>query len=402
MTESPAAGPPLYDSPLPESVTTVRSGGKTIHIVGTAHVSPESVREVREVIDRVRPDSVAVELDENRLAAMTDEERWKKLDIFQIIKQGKVPFLLASLALSTWQAKLGERFGVKPGAELLAAVNAAKEIGAKLVLADRDIQVTLKRVWGRLSLWDRAKLLGALLDGFFKHEEITEEQLEELRRGEALSTMMKEFAEELPQIKEPLIDERDAWLAGRAAEAPGETVVAVVGAAHVPGMVARLGQPVDFAALSTIPPPSRWMTVVKWAIPALILAAFAFGYREHSGQGLMELVMAWGVPVAVGTTVFSLLGGSRILTALSGLVLGPAAALNPTLASGMLLGLVEAWLRKPTVADCETVREDFKSLRGIYRNRFLRVLLVSVMATIGTAIGQWIGITWLLAALRKG
>ncbi|MCU0253175.1 MAG: hypothetical protein MUE47_01425, partial [Acidobacteria bacterium] len=117
---------------------------------------------------------------------------------------------------------------------------------------------------------------------------------------------------------------------------------------------------------------------------------------------LMELVIAWGVPVAVGTTVFSLLGGSRILTALSGLVLGPAAALNPTLASGMLVGLVEAWLRKPTVADCETVREDFKSLRGVYRNRFLRVLLVSAMATLGTAIGQWIGITWLLAALRKG
>lgn len=388
-------------SPLPPSVTTVHLGDRTIHLLGTAHVSPESVREVREVIAALRPEAVAVELDENRLRAMTDEERWKKLDIFQVIKEKKVPFLLASLALSTWQAKLGERFGVKPGAEMLAAVEAARETGAELVLADRDIQVTLKRVWGSLSLWNRAKLLGALIEGFFaKGEEISEEQLDQLRRGEGLEALMKEFAEELPQVTEPLIDERDRWLAGKTAGAPGRTVVAVVGAAHVPGIARRLGEPVDFAALSTLPPPSRVLTLVKWAIPALILAAFAFGYREHSSQGMTELMLAWGLPVAIGTALFALVGGSRLLTALSGLVFGPAAALNPTIASGMLVGLVEAWLRRPTVADAEKVREDFKSLRGVYRNRFLRVLLVSVTATLGTAIGQWVGITWLIAALR--
>jgi len=387
--------------PLPPSVTTVSLGDRTIHLLGTAHVSPESVREVREVIERLHPDAVAIELDENRLRAMTDEERWKKLDIFQVIKEKKVPFLLASLALSTWQAKLGERFGVKPGAEMLAAVDAAKTAGAELVLADRDIQVTLKRVWGSLSLWNRAKLLGALIEGFFAgEEEISEEQLDQLRRGEGLEALMKEFAEELPQVTEPLIDERDRWLAGKIGSAPGRTVVAVVGAAHVPGIAQRLGEPVDFSALSTIPPPSRLLTAVKWAIPALIFGAFAFGYREHSSQGLAELMLAWGLPVAIGTALFALLGGSRLLTALSGLVAGPAAALNPTIASGMLVGLVEAWLRRPTVADAESVREDFKSIRGVYRNRFLRVLLVSVTATIGTAIGQWIGITWLIAALR--
>ncbi|MDQ7008019.1 MAG: TraB/GumN family protein [Acidobacteriota bacterium] len=384
-----------------ENVTVVESGDKTIHIVGTAHVSRQSVEEVQRVIREIRPETVCIELDANRLQALTDAGRWRKLDIFQVIRQRKVPFLLANLALSAYQARLGEKLGVRPGAEMLAALEAAGEVGAEVVLADRDIQITLKRTWGGLSLWSRLKLFGALLSGFFDDEEITEEQLEELKQGDLLGEMMKEFAESLPQVKTPLIDERDVYLMKKVEQAPGRVIVAVVGAAHVPGMVRHAGEPVDLAALETLPPPSRAIGMIKWVIPSLVLAAFTWGYFKLQGQDLSQLLVAWVLPNALFAGLFSLLAGSRLLTAVSAFVASPITSLNPTIQAGMVAGLVEAWLRRPTVEDCERVREDSRTLRGLYRNRFTRVLLVSVAASLGSALGAYVGIGWMITLLNR-
>ncbi len=384
-----------------ENVTVIELGGRTIHIVGTAHVSRQSVEEVQRVIREIRPQTVCIELDANRLEALTDSSRWRKLDIFQVIRQRKVPFLLANLALSAYQARLGEKLGVKPGAEMLAALEAAEEVGAEVVLADRDIQITLKRTWGGLSLWSRLKLFGALLTGFFDDEEITEEQLEELKHGDLLGEMMKEFAESLPQVKTPLIDERDIYLIKKVEQAPGEVIVAVVGAAHVPGMVRHAGQPQDLAALETLPRPSRAIGMIKWIIPTLVLVAFTWGYFKLQGQDLSHLLVAWVLPNALFAGLFSLLAGSRWLTAASAFVASPITSLNPTIQAGMVAGLVEAWLRRPTVEDCEKVREDSRTLRGLYRNRFTRVLLVSVAASLGSAVGAYVGIGWMIALLNR-
>ena len=349
----------------------------------------------------MRPDTVCIELDANRFEALTDESRWKKLDIFQIIKHRKVPFLLANLALSAYQSKLGEKLGVKPGAEMLAAIEAADEVGAHLELVDRDIQITLKRTWGNLSFWSKLKLLGALLSGFFDDEEITDETLEQLKEGELLGDMMQEFAEALPQVKEPLIDERDTYLMASTERAPGETIVAVVGAAHVPGMVEKLGRRADLEVLEVIPPPGKTIKIIKWVVPALVVAAFAFGYFKLQGQDLSQLLMAWVLPNAILAGLFSLLAGSRLLTALSAFVASPITSLNPTIQAGMVAGLVEAWLRRPTVEDCERVREDSQSLKGLYRNRFTRVLLVSIAASLGSALGAYIGIGWMIALINR-
>ncbi|RMG44705.1 MAG: TraB/GumN family protein [Acidobacteria bacterium] len=382
-------------------ITELSDGERRFFLVGTAHVSRRSVEEVREAIDRLRPDAVCVELDENRYRALVDGERWRRLDIFQVIKERKVPFLLVSLALAAYQQRLGNRFGVRPGAEMIAAIDKAKEHGARLVLADRDIQITLRRAWRRLGPWRRLRLGFALLAGAFADEELTEQELERIKESDVLAELMREFTELVPEVKGPLIDERDAYLVSRIREAPGRTVVAVVGAAHVPGMVARFADPIDRAALESVPPPGPWGKILKWLLPALILAAFAVGYRRHAGEGLREMLFAWLIPNSVLAALFSLLAGARLLSVVTAFVASPITSLNPTIAAGMVVGLVEAWLRRPTVEDCERLREDAQTLRGLYRNRFTRVLLVSLMASLGSALGAWIGGTWVVTLLSR-
>jgi pheromone shutdown-related protein TraB len=376
---------------LGPNVTTLEHNGATIHIIGTAHISEQSVHEVRETIEAIKPDTVCVELCEMRYQAIRDENRWKKLDVFQVLKQKKVLFVLANLALSAYQRKLGDKLGVKPGSELVEAINAAEDTGAELVLVDRDIQATLKRTWANLSFWNKFAVLGGLMEGVGSDEELTEEQIESLKEKDNISDMMKAFAEEMPQVKVPLIDERDLYLMSSIEAAPGAVKVAVVGAGHVEGMVAHSGEEVDLEALSVIPPPSKLLQVFKWIIPTIILCAFYYGWQEHSGAKLKELLLAWLLPNSIMAALLCMVAGAKLLSVLTAFVASPITSLNPTIGAGMVVGLVEAWLRKPTVEDAENLSQDFTSLRGAYKNPFSRVLIVAIMATLGSAIGAWIG-----------
>lgn len=375
-------------------VTRLEYQGKEILLVGTAHVSRASVEEVWRVVREEKPDTVCVELDETRYEAMFDEDRWKKLDIFQVIKQRKLLFLLSSLSLSAYQRKLGEKLGVAPGAELKAAVEAAKEVDAKLVLADRNIQATLKRSWANLGFFARAKVISLLGAVSFSGEEITAEQIEELKDRDTISEMMAAFAAEMPGLQIPLIDERDRYLMSAIQEAPGQKIVGVVGAGHVEGMVRYLGQAVDREALSVIPEPTLFSKSLKWVLPLLILCAFFFGLSDPDGKTLPELLFAWAIPTSVIAALFTTLAGGHPLSILSAFLVSPITTLHPMIGAGMIVGLVEAWVRKPTVADCEGVGEAMMSLKGAYKNRFTRVLLVALGSTIGAALGAYTAAAW--------
>jgi pheromone shutdown protein TraB len=182
-------------------------------------------------------------------------------------------------------------------------------------------------------------------------------------------------------------------------EAPGKKIVAVVGAGHVNGMLSRLEEPVDRAALCVIPPPSTVSRVVKWIIPAIVLGAFYYGYTQHSGEEFRRMLYAWIIPNSVLAAVLTAIAGGKLLTILTALVASPITSLNPTIGAGMVAGLVEAWLRRPTVQDCEHLSQDMASLRGIYGNRVTRVLLVAILATIGSALGAWVGATWVVTLI---
>lgn len=390
---------------LGSNVTILEQGQRTFYIVGTAHISAKSVVEVRETIEQVQPDSVCVELCQTRFDAMNDPERWKKLNIFDVIKQKKVLYLLANLALSAYQKALGEKLGVQPGAEQKEGIAVAKEVGAELVLADRDIQATLKRTWANISFWSKIKLLGSMFAPAEASEELTVEKLEEMKDQDTISEMMKEFAEQLPEVKEPLISERDRYLIASVVHAPGNKVVAVVGAGHVEGMVAHLkdAAKIDREALTIIPKTSTWVKSLKWLIPSLILGAFYWGYQQKTGanpnQNFEDMLKAWILPNSIMAALLCLLAKPKPLSVVTAAVASPITSLNPMLGAGMVVGLVEAWLRKPTVEDSENLLTDSATMAGLYSNPFTRVLLVATFATIGSALGAYIGLGWVLSII---
>ncbi|MCB1050513.1 MAG: TraB/GumN family protein [Acidobacteria bacterium] len=379
----------------------LKLGEKEIFLVGTAHISQKSVEEVQKLIQTIQPDSVCVELCATRFQTMKDQSSWQKLDLFQVIKQGKTLFLVANLALSSFQKKMGDQFGVRPGAEQITAIHQAEAQGAQLVLADRDVQATLKRSWAAIPWYKKMTVLGGLLESMWAKVEISEEELEKLKDQDQLSKLMDEFAAQLPEVKKPLIEERDIYLAGKISQAPGQKIVAVVGAGHVRGIEKHLSETHDLSALEIIPKPSSWGKVLKWVIPALVLCAFYFGYQKHAGESFEDMLWAWILPNSILAMLFSLMAGSKLLSALTAFVASPITSLNPTLGAGMIVGLVEAWLRKPKVEDMARLPEDTTSLRGWYRNPVTRTLMVALFSTIGSALGAIIGLSWLFAIWAK-
>ncbi|MBI2568982.1 MAG: TraB/GumN family protein [Candidatus Schekmanbacteria bacterium] len=382
-----------------KNCTVLQQDGRTIYLVGTAHVSADSVAEVRDVISAVRPDTVCVELCEGRYKALTDPDRWKNLDIFQVIREGKTLFLMASLILGSYQRRLGEQLGILPGAEMIAGIESAEQIGAKLVLADRAINVTLRRTWLNVPFHKKIGLLAMLLEAALFPPKLAKEDIEQLKEEGELASLMESFAEALPEVKVPIIDERDAYLMSSIEAAEGATIVAIVGAGHVEGMKRHFGQEVDREALDRIPPPPQWVSLLKWLVPVLVIAAFYVGYSQNAGKSLQELVYAWVVPTSITATLCTALAGGRLVSVLVAFVAAPITTLHPLLGAGMVVGLVEAWLRKPTVSDCEKLNTDIQSLRGLYRNPFSRVMLVVIASTIGAATGAWIGLSWIVAIL---
>ncbi|MBA3393266.1 MAG: TraB/GumN family protein [Deltaproteobacteria bacterium] len=395
--------PAATEAPLPDSVTELVHDGVTYYIVGTAHVSQRSVEEVRAVIERVKPDVVCVELDKTRFDALTKDSAFRDLDVFKVVREGRTLYLLAHLALASYQRRIGASLGVKPGAELLAAVQAAKELGIPVELIDRDINITLKRTWSNLGLWKRSMLLSSLVVGWDddKGEPVTARSVEDLKEAKALSEMLSELGRAVPQIKGPLIDERDQYMASKSIDigTGKRRIVAVVGAAHVPGMKANWGQPIDRAALDRLPPPSLVWRAIKWLVPILFLAAIVWGWQRSDATSFTEMMLAWILPTSIGAGVLTLLAGGSILSVLAALVVAPVAAIHPLLGTGMVVGVVEAWRRRPNVADCERLPEDIQSMRGFWRNPVTRILLIAVASGIGTAVGFWVGVGWVASML---
>jgi pheromone shutdown-related protein TraB len=377
-------------------VTTLEHAGTTYHVVGTAHVSQRSVEEVREVIAQVKPDVVCVELDKGRYDALTKDSAFRDLDVFKVVREGKTLYLLAHLALASYQRRIGATLGVKPGAELVAAVEAANEHGIPYALIDRDIQTTLKRTWGNIGLWRRIRLLIDLVapspdeDG----EPLTADSVESLKEPKALSEMLTELGRAVPEVKKPLVDERDQYLASKMTDAGAgkKTVVAVVGAAHVPGMSAQIGQPIDRAELDRIPPPALWWRIAKWAIPLAFLALLVYLATQMNAATFAKTMLAWIIPTSIGAGAATLLSGGSVFSVISAIIAAPIARLYPLVRTAVVVGIVEAWRRKPSVHDCERLQDDVQTMKGFWRNPVTRILIIAVAGSLGALLGFAVGV----------
>jgi pheromone shutdown-related protein TraB len=374
-----------------ENVTILNTAGKTIHLVGTAHVSQESAKEAYETILEARPQAVCVELDDERLYSLTHSADWSQTNISDIIKQKRSSFMLASIILSSYQKRLAKQFDISAGQEMIESMKAAEEIGARVVPIDRSISSTFLRIWRHLSFWEKLKLVFTGLVSFLSDEEISEEELAELKSKDMLESALSEMSSSFPNVKKYLVDERDVYLAAGIRECPEERIVAVIGAAHKSGVIQHIGdENVDRGALSEIPAPSKIGKALAWGIPAILVAMFALTLAQDASAGFEQL-KRWTLYTSVLAALGTLLAGGHIATILTSLAVAPLTAIHPLLAVGWFAGLTEAKLRNPTVGDFESLSDDLTSARGLWRNKVTRILLVIVFANIGGTIGTFIG-----------
>lgn len=373
-----------------ENITKIYLDGKEIILIGTAHVSRHSAEQVKEVIDKEQPDSVCIELDEQRYQSVMEGSNWQEMDIFKVVKERKATLLLMNLAISSFQNRLAKQFGIKPGAEMIQGIESAKELNADLVLADRNIQTTFSRIWGKIGFKGKAMLLLSIFAGIFSKEDISEEELEKMKSQDMIDSMLQEFTNSFPRLKEPLIDERDQYLAQKIKHAPGEKIVAVLGAAHVPGIKKEINQEHDLKRLSERPPKSNIPKYIGWAIPILILSIIAYTFFANFDAGVQQSI-SW----ILWNGSFSALGAAvalgHPLTIITAFVAAPLTSLNPLIAAGIVAGIVQAFIRKPNVRDFENVSEDVFSIKGFWHNKVTRILLIVLLTNLGSTLGTVIG-----------
>lgn len=392
---------------MKQTIRKVEAAGREFILVGTAHISLESVEDVARSIREERPDRVCVELDDARLKALRDSKGWQELDITKVLRDGKGFLLLANLVLSSFQRRMGSDTGSKPGDEMKTALEIAESEGIPATMVDRPIHVTLARAWAKNSLWGKAKLLATLVSSAFSKEELSAEDVENLKEQGAMDGMMEELANYLPTVKEVLIDERDRYLACKIWDAPGNKVLAVLGAGHLPGAEAMLrdlasgAKNSDTTDIESVPPQGFWGKLAGYAFPAVLVLLIAAGFLTGGAIesfGMLFRWLLWNGSLAALGTIIALGHPLAVLTAFFG---APVATINPFIGVGLFSGLVQAWARKPRVLDMERLASDVSTVRGFYKNRISHVLLIFFLSSLGGAIGNIIAIPALVGSLVK-
>ena len=376
-------------------------------LLGTAHISKESAAQVRAEIDSGGYDAIAVELCENRYNKMRNPDQFADTDLWQVIRQGKSGMMLANLALGAYQKRLAEGFDIEPGADMTTAIEGANAAGLDLFLIDRDIGITLKRVYKSLSLWNALEMFSGMLNSVLSREKISEEAINQLKQGDMLESALTEFAKKTPDLYAPLIQERDRYMATRLqqlaeTDSPRRMLV-VVGAGHVAGMSRYLAKHTDNApavlqSLNEVKRGFSLLKVIPWLVVGLILLGFGIGFSRSPELGL-TMMTDWVLLNGGLSGIGALLAGAHPLTLLTAIVAAPITSLNPVLGAGMVCGLVEASLRKPKVADFVNLRSDAASFGGWRKNQVTRTLLVFALTTLGSAIGTYLGAAMILGRL---
>ena len=402
---------------------TIERGGVTFTLIGTAHVSPASAAEVRDAVASGAFDAVAIELDAGRHAALTDPDTFAKLDLFQVLRSGRMGMLALSLALGAFQQRLADQLGIEPGQEMRAAIEGAKAAGVPLLLIDRDLGVTLKRVQANVPWWQRLTLMAGVAASVLSREEVDAAEIEKLKQGDVLEATFAEFAENEQALYGPLIAERDRYMAGQlerqvlrapAARRPSNVLV-VIGAGHLAGMTRELaaddgtviaGPASDRSAtvpstpdraaaddlerLDATPPPAVWARALPWLLVALILFGFYLGFQRNPDLG-WRLLVEWAIINGGLAGLGAAIALAHPLVVLGTALAAPFTSLNPMVGAGFVAAGLELWLRKPSVGDFQRLRKDVTTVGGWWRNRAARTFVVFVLATLGSVIGTYLG-----------
>jgi len=399
----------MENSVQDEPLFNLNYAGHAITVLGTAHVSKASADKVKELLATGEYDTVAVELCPNRYNSLVNPDMLANMDLFKVIKEGKTSMVMASLALGAYQQRLAEDFGIEPGAEMRMAIEQARELDYEVVLIDRDIGTTLKRVYASVPWWKKMMVVSGLMASVISREKVSEEEIESLKDGDILETTFAQFAEQEKDLFGPLIDERDRFMAAKLEEAVAASgskkILAVVGAGHLQGIKNYLSEYVEnisadeqlnlqraqqnIAELDGIPKKKNWLKYIPWVIVGLILFGFAMGFQRSSALG-WQMVMDWVLINGGLSALGAFIATAHPITVVGAFVAAPLTSLNPMIGAGMVTAGIETWLRKPSVGDFSRLRTDTTSVKGWWKNKVARTLLVFFFSTVGSAIGTYV------------
>lgn len=394
-----------------EPLKTVEIDGRNITILGTAHVSKASADKVQELIATGKYDAVAVELCPSRHKAIVNPELMAQMDLFQVIKNGQASMVAASLALGAFQQRMAEQMGIEPGAEMRVAIKDATDAKLPVLLIDREIGTTLKRVYRNVPWWKRLGIFGGLIASVVSQEKVSQEEIERLKEGDVLESTFSQFAEDEKDLFRPLISERDEYMSARLQKESQENqyqhILAIIGAGHLNGMVEQLNTKAihnpneTIAELDTIPESSSWFKYLPWFIVGLILVGFTIGFMRSPEIGtamIIDWVLINGGLSALGAAI----AFAHPLTIMTAFFAAPLTSLNPTIGAGMVVAAAETYLRKPKVADFNRLRSDATTLKGWWSNQVTRILLIFILATLGSAIGTYVAGFRIIERLSSG
>ena len=377
-----------------------------IILIGTAHISQESVTEVRNAIEKYKPDVVAVELCQRRFDSISKKDKWENTPVTALIKSNNAYFMLAQTFLSSIQRKLGEEYGVEPGSEMIAAVQEAEKHNIRVALVDRDITVTLKRAWRMMGFREKFKVVWEFLKAMvgYDEEELESLDLKELMKQDVISQMMEEFSKIAPSTSKVLIAERDVYIAQKIYEESKKgKVVAVVGAGHINGIKQHLqkqGLNANLHDLEQIPKKRfNLVKIVEIAIPVIFFSVIGwiiYSTGVDPWNRIKDIFLIWflvhGILAGIGVAI----ARGHPLSIFTAFIAAPFTSLEPFFAPGWFAGLVEAKLRKPLIKDFQELSR-IQSIRDFLRNKVIRLLMVVALANLGSIIGTIIALPWILS-----
>ncbi len=369
-----------------ENLHKIQINDKEIYLLGTAHVSKISAEQTKQLINETNPDAVCIELDEKRYESLQDPKKWQETNITTIIKKKQTGLLLANLILSSYQKKIAKKINTDTGREMIEAIKMCKEHNIKLELIDRSIQTTFTRIYRKHTFFQKIKLIMTLIFSIFDDEEVSEQEIEDLKQQDMLSAALKEVEQQFPLVAEVLIDERNKILAHNIKNAPGTKIVAIVGAAHVPGILDYIKQDYSITEIMEVPQKSLTSKLSGWVLPLLIMTIILLTFSIDTSQG-MDQIIKWFLINGTLSAIGTLLAFGHPLSIITAFIAAPITSLNPLLAAGWFAGLTEAYLRKPKVKDLQDINDAMNSIKSMYKNRFTHILLVVVMANVFSSLG---------------
>lgn len=374
---------------------------KQLFLIGTAHVSKNSADLVESRIHEIKPDIICIELDEQRFNSIKNRNKYENIDIFKIIKNKQLFFFIGQFIMSSFQKKISEKTGSRPGEEFIRAINISESENIPLALIDRNIGTTLKRAWRLTPVKHKFRFMGSML--FSDNEEFDNLDIEQLKKSDAIETLVKSFSEELPETKKVLIDERDLFLAYGIQKNLADKTIAVVGAGHVPGILKYLGEEIsddEKDNINFIPERSKTASIMKWIVPALIMLIFIWGFFSGNKEVVKDFALIWILAHGLLTVLGCMISLAHPLTIITGFIASPITSLNPTIGAGFVTALVQAIMVKPRIKDFEQLNNNSLHFKQWWENRLTKIFLVFLFSSIGSSIGTFVALPALISFFK--